>query len=76
MNDIHGGWGLDMGIGMTIFWVVLIAIIVLIAKAVGSGSSDQSQNASSSPLDILKKRYARGELDEDEFERKKNELEK
>jgi putative membrane protein len=75
MNDLHGGWGIEMGISMTIFWVVLIAIIVLIAKAVVSGSSDQPQNASSRPLDILKKRYARGEIDEGEFERKKKELE-
>ena len=76
MNDIHGGWGVEMGIGMTIFWILLIAIIVLIAKAAISGSSDQIQNVSASALDILEKRYARGEIDEDEFERKKNELNK
>ena len=76
MNDIHGGWGVEMGIGMTIFWILLIAIIVLIAKAVVSGSSDQPQNFSSRSLDILKKRYARGDIDENEYERKKRELSK
>ena len=76
MNDLHGGWGVGMGIGMWIFWLVLIALILLIAKVAVSGSSDKSQNVKSSSLDILKERYARGELDEDEYERKRNELEK
>ena len=76
MNDLHGGWGIEMGISMTIFWLVLIAIIILIVKAAASESSDQTQNASASALDILEKRYARGEIDKDEYERKKNELNK
>jgi len=76
MNDIHGGWGVEMGIGMTIFWIVLIVVIILIAKVAMSGSSDQSQHVSESALDILKKRYARGEIDENEYERKKRELSK
>jgi putative membrane protein len=76
MNDLHGGWGVEMGIGMTIFWIVLIAVIIIIAKSAVSGSSEQTQHTSASALDILKKRYARGEIDEDEFERKKSELKK
>lgn len=76
MNDLHGGWGVDMGIGMTILWIVLIAVIILIAKSAISGTSEQTQHASENALDILKKRYARGEIDEDEYERKKSELNK
>ncbi|VAW92946.1 hypothetical protein MNBD_GAMMA23-793, partial [hydrothermal vent metagenome] len=33
-------------------------------------------NTDESPLGILKKRYARGEINEDEYIRRRNELEK
>ena len=62
----HGGF-------MWIFWILLIAVIVFIFMNVSKGNSS---SASESPLEILKKRYARGEIDEEEYERRRKVLEK
>ena len=57
---------------MWIFWILLIIGIVFIIQNITKG---KSSSGSESPLEILKKRYARGEIDEDEYERRRNELE-
>jgi len=68
-NDGHFFHG---GGFMWIFWVLLIIAIVFIFQNITKG---KSSSGSESSLEILKKRYARGEIDEDEFERRRNELE-
>lgn len=76
MNDLHGNWGFGMGIGMTIFWLVVIAVIFILVKQGINGYSGQAGKKTERPLEILKQRYAQGEIDKDEFESKKKELEK
>ncbi len=56
---------------MSIVWIALIVLGVALAihlfrRPGGTGST--------SALDILKERYARGEIERDEFDRKKREL--
>ena len=68
MYDLHSNWGLGMGIGMTIFWLIVIAVIFILVKQGIDGVSGQSKNVSESPLKVLQKRYASGEIDKDEFE--------
>lgn len=58
---------------MWLIWIVIIAAVVIVVKATTS-SKDQGHNESA--LDILKRRYANGEIDEQEFERRRQELEK
>lgn len=65
-----------MGIGMWIFWIIVVVAVVLVAKLMIVGSSNQSSMISASPLEILKKRYASGEINQEEFESMKKELEK
>lgn len=65
-----------MGAGMWVFWGLLIVIIVALVKAIGPGSGSTSANPDKSPMEILKARYARGEIDEEEFNRRRHELEK
>ncbi len=59
---------------MWIFWVLIIVGIFFVfqnmAKENSGGSADKE-----TPIEILKKRYARGEIDEEEFERRRKELE-
>jgi len=69
----NGGW---TGAGMWVFWIVLVVIIVLLIRAFGSGGSAAPPAPRESPLDILKARYARGEIDDEEFQRRRRELEK
>jgi len=73
-----GGWSMGWfgGIFMMIFWVlVLVGLIFLIKWLVQSTNRVKSDAGSgSSALEILKERYARGEIDLVEFEEKKKVL--
>ena len=72
----HGwGWGMGFGmIGMALFWVLVILGIVVLVRRVGGSSSSPGPPPSKTALDILKERYARGEIDKQEFEEKKRDL--
>ena len=72
MNDA-GGMFFGGGF-MWILWILLIVIVVYAVKA-GLGGVQNNEQINESPLEILKKRYARGEIDEQEYERRRNELE-
>jgi putative membrane protein len=65
-----GGWF------MMIFWiVVLIGIVFLVKWLVQQGrTGGQPPQKEETPLDILKKRYARGEIDKEEFDQRKKDL--
>ncbi len=71
-EGIHGFFG---GGFMWILWIVLIVVIVYVLKDLIGGSSSSKSKPEDDALDILKRRYAQGEIDEAEFERRKKELE-
>ena len=58
-----GGW-LAMTIAMIAFWAMVILAVVFIFR--GTTGSRQS-SARQDPQDILDQRFARGEIDEDEY---------
>ncbi len=67
------GWMWFMWIFFIIFWgLVIWGIVALIRGVSQSGSSDSSK--ADSALDVLKKRYARGEINKEEYEEKKKDL--
>jgi putative membrane protein len=74
MWDFAGhGWGW-VGVGlvhMLLFWGLIILAIVALMRFLSSSSKTDSGNAQITPLDILKERLARGEIDAKEFEEKK-----
>lgn len=66
------GWGWGMGFGMVIFWVlVIVGIVYLVRALIGAERRGIKEE---SALDILKKRYARGEISKEEFEEKKKDI--
>ncbi|MBN1848142.1 MAG: SHOCT domain-containing protein [Deltaproteobacteria bacterium] len=74
-----GDWGMGWfgGIFIIIFWVlIIIGLIFLIKWLIQSarGESDFWHKRPSNPMDILKERYARGEINKQEFEEKKKDL--
>jgi len=73
MNDYGWGWG-GMGIGMLLIWILLMVVLVLLAKSIWNAGAGKSGSPEKSALDILKERYARGEIGREEYEQKKRDL--
>ena len=73
MMDSYGnGMGYGMGILGLLFWILVIIGLVLLIKYLWEGS--QGRREQESALEILKKKYARGEISKEEFEEKKKDL--
>lgn len=66
-------FGMGMGFGMGFFWFIGIAILILIIWTVVKGTNNRNSNSAGkkSALDILKERYARSEINKEEFYEKK-----
>jgi putative membrane protein len=63
--------------GMILFWVLMILVIVLLIRKIraSKGIGREAGPAAESALDILKKRYARGEINKEEYLEKKRDME-
>src|SRR3989338_6662337 len=73
-GNMMGGWngfGLLGWIPMLLFWILLILGVVALLRYLGR-SGQQQENKT--PLEILKKRYAGGEINKKEFEEMKKDL--
>lgn len=81
MHDMMGwgGWMIPWG------WILIIIVVVILVYAIGgrgwsrtygpsTGPRIDEQRDLETPLDILKKRYARGEISREDFERMKKDL--
>jgi putative membrane protein len=74
------GWGYGMGwfgmILMALFWIAVIVGIIFLIRwlFVSTGAKGHGVTSEDSPLEILKRRYARGEINKEEFEQKKKDL--
>ena len=85
-NDWHpgpgmmGNWGMGWfgGIFMMFFWVLVIVGLILFVRWLiqATGRKQFAGNTGSKALDILKERYARGDIDKAQFESMKRDLAK
>jgi putative membrane protein len=69
-------WGNQgfMGGYMWIVWIAVLIGLIILVKWIVQQSGSQANKAEENALEILKKRYARGEIDKQEFEQKKKDL--
>jgi len=78
MNDwgSYGGWGMGFGIVfMLLFWGLVIFAIAALIRWLMTQSSPGRSSRDKSPLEIVQERYARGEIEREEYEQKKRDLE-
>lgn len=66
-SGLGWGWMVLMWLIIIIFWVAVIAAIIWLVKLLINRSSQ-------SPMDLLKTRYARGEINKTEFDKMKKDL--
>jgi len=67
-----GGW--LMLLGMVLFWGLVVWGIVALVRGTGRHHYIENTRGSESALDVLKRRYASGEINKDEYEQKKKDL--
>lgn len=68
----NADWGWAMGLVMILFWVLVIVGIASFVRTLGKPDSTSADGATA--VDILKRRYAAGEITREEFEAKKRDL--
>ena len=67
-----GWWGFGMGLVWLVFLGLVVAGVVLVIRGSSGGTSDRGRGRSA--LDILDERFARGEIDREEYEERKRVL--
>ena len=72
-------WGIEfwMGLGwlfMIIFWVLIILGVVYLVKLIAGTGAKKEATKDETPLEILKKRYAKGEITKEQFDQMKEDI--
>jgi putative membrane protein len=64
------------GFAMVVFWVLVIMLVVLAVRwfSASGPRRDDAMPADKTPLQILQERYARGEIEKDEYEERRRTL--
>ncbi|WP_377267666.1 SHOCT domain-containing protein [Peterkaempfera sp. SMS 1(5)a] len=66
-----GGWGwLVMSVGMILFWVAVVIVAVLLYRALSHRYQQHHATPGPTPEQILADRFARGEIEEEEYRRR------
>ena len=72
------GWGLGYGffgwLMMLLFWILIVVGVVLVVRWFISEGKPKGLSTEETALHILKKRYASGEIDKEQFETMKRGL--
>jgi putative membrane protein len=70
------GWGMGFAgwIFMGLFWIVVIGLVVWLIVTLLPGSRPSGRGRPETPLEILDRRFAMGELDVEQYRRAREEL--
>jgi putative membrane protein len=72
-----GGWNhmMNFGYGGIFMWLIFAVILVVVIYFINNSKSNESHGRlNKTSLDIIKERYAKGEISEEEFEKMKRNL--
>lgn len=71
-----GWWGLIMGLLWLAFLALIVVGVVLLVRSLSrTDGHTASSTANKTALDILAERFARGEIDQNEYEERRRSLE-
>jgi putative membrane protein len=71
MGGFGGGW--LMWLGMIVFWGLVILGVIALARGAGHSHAVTSLRTESA-FEILKRRYASGEINREEYEQKRKDI--
>lgn len=66
-----GGWMFFGPLMMIAFVAVIVVVVVLLLRGLGGHRPRNPMSSDSNALDILKERFARGEIDKEEYEERR-----
>ena len=69
-GGMSGGAWVAMAIGMVLFWGLIITGAVLLFRTLNRPTGSHAPGERPSPGQLLAERFARGEIDEDEYQRR------
>lgn len=69
-----GGWGAAGAIIHVIFWLLIVAAIVAVTLLIARGRGGKPGEGGQSALDQLDERYAKGEIDREEYLQRKKDI--
>ncbi|WP_328508108.1 SHOCT domain-containing protein [Streptomyces sp. NBC_00391] len=74
-HDVSGWGWFAMSAGMVVFWALIITVGVLLFRAVNRPDEHiRTPAAPQTPEQVLAERFARGEIDDEEYRRRLNVL--
>jgi len=71
MMGYYGGMGFGW-LGMALFWVLVAVVVVYLLRAFSQGQAPGHKDGQA--MEILRERYAKGEIGREEFEARRRDL--
>ncbi|MFF6833318.1 SHOCT domain-containing protein [Streptomyces sp. NPDC012438] len=69
-HDVSGWGWFAMSASMILFWALIITVAVLLFRALNRAPEHTHVPAGPSPEQLLAERFARGDIDEDDYQRR------
>ncbi len=78
MTRWHDGWGpgawIAMAFVMLVFWTIVVAAVIALIRSDHGRVQDRGAGRVDDPERILAERFARGEIDADEYQQRRDVL--
>jgi putative membrane protein len=72
-GHMDGDWGVLMMLGMALFWIAVIVLVVWLVRR-GTEGFGRPSAEHVTPMEILDRRFAEGEITREEYRERREEL--